>query len=226
MHSKKQMFLLLPLLLLLTAACLPQPTLRSELFLDDRSLITGEPCGAPCWNGITPGETLWPDALDVIENDETFSGLDTNSEGGFVQAAWQKAGSGQFCCRIIADDENSPVSFLFLALSPDIIVDEVLDVYGEPQYVTTFRFTDEEAVIQLVYPDIPMAVSVLVGTPDASLLANSEVVAVLYMSPEEMSLILDTSELQAWEGYQPYLTYEESTPVVTPRVTLTPRPEE
>ncbi len=218
-------FLLLGVLLL-GAGCLPQPTLRSELFLDDDSVVTGEPCGAPCWHNITPGETTWTEALDIIRADSTLGQLEVNTEEqGIVQAVWQKAGSNQFCCHLLADSQEDTVSYLFLALSPRTIVDSVIRVHGEPTYVTTFQFTDAESVVQLVYPEVPMVVSVLVGDAQSSLLANSTVVAVLYMAPEEMALILDTTELQAWAGYQPYSVYSQATPVVTPRVTLTPSPE-
>jgi len=226
MHAMKMLPFLLLGLLLLGAGCLPQPTLRSELFLDDDSVITGEPCGAPCWRNITPGVTPWTEALEIIRADTTLSGLEVNTEEeGVVQAVWQKAGSEQYCCRLLADSEADTVSYLFLALSPKTIVDSVLTTYGEPEYVTTFEFTDSESVVQLVYAEVPMVVSVLVGDAQSSLLANSVVVAVLYMSPEEMVLILDTTELQAWAGYQPYSAYSQATPVVTPRVTLTPLPE-
>src|SRR5690349_21843075 len=32
----------------------------------DRGLISGEPCGAPCWQNITPGETAYDDALTIL----------------------------------------------------------------------------------------------------------------------------------------------------------------
>jgi hypothetical protein len=211
----------------LLVGCMPEPTLLSDLFLEDDSLLTGEPCEAPCWRGIVPGETTWTEAVAIVEVDEGLAGLDTNTEEeGVVQAVWQKSGADQFCCRIIADAEDVPVSYLFLALAPGIVVDDVLSQYGDPGYVTTFEFTDSEMVVQLLYTEIPMVVSVLVKSDNASLLANSAVVATLYMSTEEMSLILDTTELLAWEGYQAYSTYSQATPVVTPRITLTPPPED
>lgn len=224
MRSRRFVLLAIPMLLLL-AACLPQPTLRSELFLEDDSLLTGEPCEAPCWRGIVPGETLYEDVSGIITADEGLDGLDDSTEEGLLQAVWQKAGSNQYCCRAIADEDDGVVSYLFLALAPNMIVNDVLERYGDPQYVTTFEFTDTEVVVQLVYVDIPMVVSVLVGDANSSLMANSEVVATLYMSTEEMNLVLESTEMQGWNGYQSYVTYRDATPVVTPRVTLTPVPE-
>lgn len=227
MLPKKMLFILPLLLMLVAAGCMPQPTLRSELFLHDTSLITREPCAAPCWNNITPGETSWSAALEIIQGDTRFQGVEVNTDDqeGLIQAVWQPAGSGQFCCRMLAEGEGENVSFLFLALAtPGIIVDQVLNTYGEPTYVTTFDFTDQESVVQLIYPDVPMVVSALVGTKESSLLANSEIVAMLTMAPDEMALILQTTDLKRWDGYQAYATYVQATPVVTPSVTLTPAP--
>lgn len=225
MPGKRAFWLLIPLVLLV-AGCLPQPTLRSELFLDDLSLVSGEPCGAPCWNGITAGETTWQEAIDLIENDEAFTGLDSNAEQGILQAVWQRVDTDQYCCRFLAEAEDGPLTYLFLALAPGMIVDQVLEAHGEPAYVTTFDFTDAESVVQMIYPDVPMVVSVLVGDSTGAVLANSEVVAVLYMAPDEMDLVLDTTELQGWNGYQSYQAYKNATPVVTPIYTLTPPPTE
>lgn len=216
MKFKRLLLLLVPLLVLGATACLPTVSLRSESFLDDESLISGEPCEAPCWNGITPGETNWADALAILEATESIDGLElaADEEVGVVQAAWQKAESGQPCCRMIAEGEDQPVLYTFLTLSPNILVDEVLDRYGDPSYLTTFMF-EAEAVIQLIYTDVPMVVSVLTGDQDSSLLANSEVVAVLYMTPAEMETIIETNDLLAWDGYQSFSAYEAADPIST-----------
>ncbi len=222
MAGKRGIVFLGVALLVLLAGCLPQPSLRSELFLDDRSLVSGEPCGAPCWNGITPGETTWSEAVELVQNNAAFSDFESESAEGLMQAIWRKAGTEQYCCRLLAEEETGEVTYVFLAVSPGMIVDEVLRQHGEPTYITTFDFTDAESVVQLIYPEVPMVVSVVVGDSTASLLANSEVVAVLYMSPDEMRIILETTELQGWNGYQTYSAYQNAPPVITPMYTLTP----
>ncbi|MBN1965426.1 MAG: hypothetical protein JW910_12325 [Anaerolineae bacterium] len=218
---KRLLVILLPLLLLGAAACLPAASLRSELFLDDDSLLTGEPCEAPCWNGIIPGETNWPDALAIIEGDERLSNVEQASDEVAVQATWQKADSGQPCCSMVAEGEDEPVIYIYLTLSPNTILDDVLDRYGEPQYVTPF-INGEEVGVQLLYPDIPMVLAVLTGNQDSSVLANSEVVAVFYMTPDVMTDIIENNALLAWEGYQSFTHYAESEPIITP----VPTPEE
>jgi hypothetical protein len=220
--------LYLVLFVMVATACVPQtPPLVSEEYLEDESLLTGEPCEPPCWNGITPGETTWEEALEVLESDDSVNGLDQQeAEGGTVLAAWQDGESELYCCRMLADDPESVVKYLFLQIAPNFIIDDVLDAYGEPEYVAPATLTDTDAVLQLVYAEVPMLVWVYVGEPGASVLANSQVVAVIYLTAEEMELSLVMSNLYAWDGYQPYSAYEEATPVATPRITPTAQPEE
>lgn len=224
---KKRYFVFLMIsVLLLATGCLPEPTLQSDLFLNDNSLLTGEPCTAPCWHDIVPGETLWSEAMSIVQADDTFTGFDSNSEDELAQAVWQVVDTDQYCCRMLADSEEDPISYIFLTLStPNIIVDDVFAVYGEPDYVTVFEFTNAESVVQLIYADVPMVISALVTTEQPGVMANSHVVAALYMSVDEMETIMMETELKVWDGYQSYDAYAGATPVVTPSVTQVPAEE-
>lgn len=53
---------------------------------------------------------------------------------------------------------------------------------------------------------------------------SNEIIGVLYMTPADMELLLVTSSLHAWAGYETYAYYDQSTFAVTPSVTLTPAP--
>lgn len=225
MVSRKMFLLLMPVLLLLVAGCLPQPSLRSETLLHDDSLLTGEPCAAPCWENIIPGETTFTEAVEMLNAHPAVQELDTEVDEaqGLQMAIWKELDSDQPCCRLMAEGEDEPVEIIFLLLAtPGMIVDDVLAQHGEPEYVVNFDFTDDESVVQLIYTEIPMVISVLVGDSTASLLANSEVVGLFYTTPEEIQLLVDSTELKAWAGYQSYQTYNAATPAVTPSVTLTP----
>jgi hypothetical protein len=59
---------------------------------------------------------------------------------------------------------------------------------------------------------------------DGSITEDSEIVGILYLKPGDMEVLLQTSELQAWEGYMSFQAYEESELEITPSVTLTPTP--
>ena len=54
-------------------------------------------------------------------------------------------------------------------------------------------------------------------------IAPDPVVVVLYLAPGDFPNLLATATLQGWNGFLPYKTYKDATPIVTPRVTVTPQ---
>src|SRR5688572_11755681 len=92
-------------LALILAACAHAHNLRDETLLNDTSLITGEPCEAPCWNNITPGETAWRDALTILEDDANLENVQSQTQENtdLVGAIWNAKG-GPECCQMVAED--------------------------------------------------------------------------------------------------------------------------
>lgn len=225
----KPRMLLVILLLLVIASCMPAPVLRDETLLHDTSLVSGEPCAAPCFRGITPGETAWRDAVTMIEDDPDFSNVQTQSAedgSGRVQIAWQQGEGGSVCCQIMSEDGQT-VRLTFLRTAPEVTLGEVIEAHGEPIYIAGQEFTEDQAIMSLVYPETPMVVYAFVAGPETGeLSASSEIIGALYFVPEDMELLLNTTELHSWEGYQSYKAYVESELEVTPSVTLTPTPNQ
>lgn len=205
------------------AACAPPPNLRDNTLLQDTSLITGEPCAAPCFRGIIPGETAWQDALTLIEDDPDFKNVQSQpaEDSNAIQAAWQQ-GDNQVCCQMATNDGET-VSLIFLRTAPNMKLGDLIEAHGEPEYVIGSEFTPDQAIMSLVYPDVPMVVYVFVaGAAEGELSESSEIIGSLYVTPEDMDLLLQTTELHAWNGYQSYAAYNESEFAITPSVTLTP----
>lgn len=209
-----------------TATVMPAPNLRDDDLLHDRSLITGEPCAAPCWRGIMPGVTTWNEGLTILEDDDSIEDPTTQTadDSSSVAASFKEPGgldaSGQ-----IFSDNGEEVGLIFLRLAPDMTLGEVFDVHGEPDYVIGTPFSDDppQAIINLVYPDDQMIVYVFVPGQAGELDHSSEVVGVLYMQAPDMETLLATSSLHAWGGLAPFETYGPDGPF---EVTPIPMPEE
>lgn len=223
--------LLIPGLILLVffvAACSPPPVLRNDKLLNDTSLVTNEPCAAPCWNGITPGETAWSEALTTIEDDSRMSDpqVQNAQEGSAVGAQWSKT-DGDPCCQMVSEDGKT-VSFISLSFAPDMTVEQVLDAQGEPEYALGTAVTDDQAAMYLFYPEKSIIVVAFVAGAKADLKPESEVIGALYATPKDMDLTIKTSKLHTWKGYAPFSEYRSDAPdsefEVTPEVTLTPTP--
>lgn len=189
----------------------PPDHLLNDRMLVDTSLVSGEPCAAPCWRGITPGETSWEDALAILEGSEDLTNIETQSapNSSAAQALWQQV-DGVLCCQMITNDGET-VSGLLLQTAPVMSLDEVIATHGEPLYVSASVFTSRQAVMNLFYPDVPMIVYVFVEGPETGALSeSSEIIGILYLTSAQMQSVIVNNDLYAWQGYESFQTYAES----------------
>ena len=209
------------------AACAPATQLVDDNLLRDDGLLGGVPCAAPCFRGITPGVTSWADALTIIEDDAEFDNIQIQSgeEGSKVmQVTWQQGAEAPGCCQMVTEDGET-VALVFLRTAPQHNMADLVEVHGEPAWLTGQEFEEDQAVVNLVYPDLPMIVYAFVaGAAEGALSASSPLVGVLYLEQDAMDLFLQTVELHGWEGYGSYGSYMDGEWEVTPSVTLTPTP--
>ncbi|MDX2137664.1 MAG: hypothetical protein SF123_06180 [Chloroflexota bacterium] len=184
-------------------------------------------CAPPCWRGITPGVTTWADALNVISNDSTLQNLEIQSSEDSTArgASFRGVGSEVTCCQIYSS-EGSTVDLVALQVAPTTTIGQVIEIWGEPDYALGTPFSDGQAVLNLIYEDVPMVVFVFVAGESGSVTTTSEIVAVWYMAPTEMNTLITNNALHRWEGYDTFSAYdaEAGTFDTTPVPTATPTP--
>lgn len=215
-------------LVIIAAACAPEPQILSDRFLPDTSFLMvadqgdDTACVAPCWRGITPGETTWNEARDIIEEAEDLTDWQTRTddETGQIGAAWAPV-DGDTCCQMFTQD-GSTVSLILTQTTPEATFAEVIEIYGEPAYIIGETVTSDQALVSVYYPDVPMLIYLFVAGEDGAINGSNQVVGFAYMTEELMDLLLVTSDLHEWEGFNTYNAYIESDFEVTPSVTLTP----
>jgi hypothetical protein len=208
------------------AACAPPPPLRDDALLQDTSLITTDSdCTAPCWRGITPGVTSWGDALTILEDDTTLENVNVqeDDQSSAKAADFQQKG-GASCCQIISND-GEIIGVIFLRVAPTTSIGELIAAQGRPTYLVGSQYTDDQAVINLIFPEKSLVAYAFVPGTSGALTEASEIVGILYLTPSDMDLLIKTSNLHIWDGYKSYEAYDSSEFDVTPSVTLTPTPE-
>lgn len=210
---------------LVLAACQPPPPLRSDTYLDDTSLVSGQPCETPCYQGITVGKTTFADAVSMVKSNAAFKDVQNKDATSDQPAAavWASATSGEQCCQMISDSKGL-VESITLRLAPKTTIGQIIEKYGEPQYTFSTDYTEQEAVIQLLYPEKGLVLLVVPGDANSSLEAGDPMVAVIYLDPARFADLIKEATLQGWDGYQSYQTYKNATPIVTAVPTLTPTP--
>ena len=212
-------------LVLLFAACSPPPPLRDDTLLQDTSLTSTDPdCSAPCWRGITPGATAWRDALTILEDDTTLENVkvqeDDESQAKVVD--FQQKG-GAACCQMFTEDGEN-VNVIFLRIAPKVTMADLVEAHGEPTYLVGSPYSDDQAVMNLIYPEKSMVIYAFVAGTTGAISESSEIIAELFMTPADMELLVKTSSLHLWDGYKAYEAYDTATFEITPEITLTPTP--
>lgn len=133
MNLVKRLLLLALVLTVLSLLTSCQSELEEKA--PDRSILIDDPCAAPCWQGITPGQTTIDEAFDILTElgyspylDETnryiaWSTPDNHASDVFVR------GVSVASSRRTGED----VTLLSLGLEFDLSLKEVLDKYGPPE---------------------------------------------------------------------------------------------
>lgn len=189
--------------------------LLDDQMLPDDSLVTGEPCEAPCWNDITVGQTGWDDAIAILEADDEFSEVQIQTaQGSTAQRALWGVPDADPCCQMVTFDGES-IAYIQLLFSPLMTLAEVLDVHDEPDYLIGSETTRDQAVFTLIYPELPMLVYVFVaGAAEGVLSETSEILGVQYLLPEDMQDLVASNALYSWDGFKSYQDYMSGEPDV------------
>lgn len=179
----------------------PELSLLNDIYLQDSSLITGEPCGPPCWQNITPGQTSLSEAVAIVT---AIDGLEIVQSGESAFVFRQDAGAA--CCQVVSR-AGETISTILLQIAPITTIGEVIAIQGEPQYVTGQPFSETEAVIMLYYPEQNMLLSAMVPGQDGQLEKSSPVVTVVYATDEIFSEAFGSMPFDTWKGYLKYSEY-------------------
>lgn len=178
----------------------PEQTLLDSSLLEDDSIITGEPCSAPCWQNITPGETSLADARTTIEQLANTSIQD--GQNGFAFAL----DSAIVCCQISSQDATT-VSTILVQVAPTSTLGALIEAQGDPAFVSGEPFTDEEHIITLFYPDLNALIYTVVAGENGQLSDDTPIFTLIYTSDQIMEQIVNNSPLDNWKGYLTYSDY-------------------
>ena len=201
--------ILVSILAVIAVACSQEIQLLDDTKLKDLSLLSGEPCAAPCWNGIIPGETEYADAKTMIEDDWRYQNIDEaeQQEGNPARIFGFTPEEGQVCCQVFSRD-GVTVTSLLLQLAPQVALGPVMDLYGEPVFVGGESPAADQAYMALVFEEVPMvAYAFVTGAESGALSARSEIIGLMYMAQSEMDTLLSCSSLYVWSGFQSFSDY-------------------
>lgn len=118
----------------------------------DTSLITGDPCEPPCWQGLVPAlstESEVRETLATLPHVDTLSIRRLPHEDGSVDIIWDSSisyqqyadGSTQRTDGAIGLSDGT-VSYISIPLEFELSVQELVDLFGEPDGYFVYEYRD------------------------------------------------------------------------------------
>ena len=186
------------------------PPLKSDKYVADTSVVSGDPCAAPCFDKITIGQTTVADAITILKADTRFANVQTRGS----QVAWTTA-AGDPAGQLSANGAGV-VDVIQMRIAPIVTLKQIIDKYGNPDYTLPQDYSPTEVAFGVIYEKLGLVmVAALDGQAD-SVKAENPIVLLEYFVPAELSQNIANTPLNGWQGYQPYSVYKAATPVHTP----------
>jgi len=184
----------------------------------DTSLLTGEPCEPPCWQGLVPGQSTAADAQHFLETSDLVDHVVEEAKQGYVY--WQSPVGGArrnpvsvYRTNSLRVGEDGVLEDIQVYLDYDFTLEQLLARYGPPDKLSAGPAgTPERAWIGvgLFYPERGMMLVLELPVSDPVLRPETKVVWAYYMPPTTTeglptALVGDHPDesLRPWPGYGP-----------------------
>jgi protein-disulfide isomerase len=181
----------------------PQPLLANLVDAD-------ETCPAPCWRGITPGETSWEDAAEIVRASGDLREIQEQSaadDSGAKVMSWQSL-DGINCCNMLSETGKTVDELLMLTPST-FTIGELVEARGEPTHAITRETGQGGYIVSVFYPEDALIVYVFVeGNSPRDFTEESGVVGASYMSAARSESVFADLLPSTWAGYGALLRYE------------------
>jgi hypothetical protein len=188
--------------------------------------IKGNPCKAPCWEGIYPGQTSSRDALSILRADARFDGTKINisGDGNYDLIEWEDAKNPFYAGWILNIDKKTQiVSFIQFGTDRHFILGDVIGGYGNPSDVLatsgleTNKLRDYHYDLVLIYIDDGFFIQASqTYTPIIPTINNNTMFRwVTIFHPDRKSMVTaleyysgkKTKYITPWKGFLDYTDY-------------------
>lgn len=170
-------------------------------------LLTGEPCGPPCWQGLVPGTSTEAEVDEFLAASEYVDGVSKEEYWKTHAIRWRPrrqipGRNNSFAAR------NGMLIIMRMYVDTQVTLGQVVDRYGPPDKFES-RLSPHPGpvyiVVDLFYREHGMMVELELSEDDPELRPETEVVIVEYYEPAPLEEVLLTS---AW-GYAKPRTQDE-----------------
>jgi uncharacterized protein YcfL len=195
--------------------------LAEDIDIGDGGLLSGLPCSSPCAFGIHIGETQLDQVIPVLENNGISRCWTEPS------ISWSLVSCGGNRLNVQVDMQTNLVNAVWFDPSVPISLGEIIEKYGEPNYVTADQEAPGTIHPRFYWNSIRMLVTLPEISGEAYDVEKTTEVEGIDFSDENL---YRTSEKESdpyykpWNGYGMYQPTEPFPTITTPIATATMTP--
>jgi len=178
----------------------------SEAFiLRDSGFLSGEPCMAPCFLGITPGKTSFENAIPLLEKYLYYPAWECEYGFNFKMIGCSLSGE-HHTIRITPDFSTNLVREISYFPSDSISLEKIIEHYGEPDhmYIWDSQVGEPDTAINLYFDSIQTRVTLKELYRYEYEVAQSSEVVEIFFSDETLYLDYVSTVTHSWKGYGIY----------------------
>ena len=188
-----------------------------------QGLLTGEPCGPPCWQGLVPGVSSEEEVDELLRTNEYVhfhTVYDDRYEGG-VATRWQRR--GQTGAWNMFDVQDGVLEVMRMYCDSEVLLEQLIDRYGAPDKFEAGLVMLDGPVhtkVDLFYLELGMMIELHLPADGPVLSPDTRVLKIQYFEPDALEDVLATIWLKKgvsladlelrwledwrdWQGYGP-----------------------
>jgi hypothetical protein len=190
--------------------------------IGDGGVLSGVPCSAPCVFGIQAGETPFDQVLPTLEK----NGIASSKCFQEPSVSWYLFTCGAGRLNVQVETQTNTVSAVWLLPNDPISFGEMIEKYGEPNYVTLDQEGLDTIHPRFYWNSIRMSVVLPEISGNTYDLEKTTAVEGVSFSDENLYRLSDketSSYYKPWKGYGIYQAPVEFIPLTPiPTVAMTP----
>jgi len=180
----------------------------------DKSLLSGEYCDPPCWNGLILDQSSSDEVISVVES---LSFIDSGSlrilkinlhqQPGEIFSYSYQYPENQGCCSFWIS--GGTLSFITIRPNYSLTFSEVIEVLGEPDFVRLSSPVSDRCSLWLTWKDLRISIMHQVelkectrSRGDIAVDPSFQVDKIAYESLEGVR-IMELESQSGWEGFTP-----------------------
>lgn len=194
--------------------------LAEDIDIGDGGLLSGQPCASPCVFGIRIGET---------QLDQVIPGLENNGISRCwtePNLSWSLISCGGNRLNVQVDMDTRLVCAIWFDPSVPISLGDIIEKYGEPNYVTIDQDAPGPINLRFYWNSIRMSVLLPEVSGETYEVEKTTEIEEIYFSNENIYRISDkvsSPYYKPWNGYGMYQPIVETIPAMPlPTAAFTP----